>query len=76
MALLVTYILVSDATKDYSDIINEQVDMVEVETEPNESHELFSISKNTINIANHLMIDQTISKSENHSSIHFEISFQ
>ena len=56
--------------------MSEQVDMVEVETEPNESHELFSISKTTINVANHSIDDQTTSKSENQSSIYFEISFQ
>ena len=50
--------------------MSERVDMVEVETEANESDELFSVCKNTINVDNHSENDQAKSKSENHSSTH------
>ena len=45
--------IISDAANDYSDNMSEQVDMVEVKTEPNESDELFSFCKITNVVANH-----------------------
>ena len=45
--------LVSDAANSYSDNMSEQVDVVEVKTEPNESDELVSICKITNVVANH-----------------------
>ena len=53
--------------------MSERVDMVEVETEANESDELFSVCKNTINVDNHSENDIAKSKSENHTSIHIKI---
>ena len=44
---------ISDAANDYSDNMSEQVDVVEVKTEPNESDELVSICKITNVVANH-----------------------
>ena len=55
--------------------MSEQVDMVEVKTEPNECHEMFSACKNANMVDNHSMIDQTTSKSENHNSTHFKNKF-
>ena len=39
--------LFSDATNYYSGNMSEQVDMVEIKTEPNESSKLFSVCINT-----------------------------
>ena len=44
----------------------EQVDMVEVETERNESDELFSVCKNTSMVTNHSKQDEVTSESKNH----------
>ena len=52
----------SDVTNDYSDNMSEQVDMVEVKTEPNESDELFSVCKNTNMVENSLRNDSTTLK--------------
>ena len=43
----------SDAANDLSDNMTEQVDMIEVKTEPNESDELFSVCKNTNIVGDH-----------------------
>ena len=48
--------------------MSEQVDMVEVETEPNE---LFSVCKKTYMVANHLRQDEVTFESKNHISIMF-----
>ena len=50
--------------------------MVEVKTESNEPVELFSVCKNTKMVDNLSLNGETTSKRENHSSVHFEISFQ
>ena len=63
--------LFSDAANDYSDNMIEQVDMIEVKTEPNESDELFSICKNTNMVANYSSNDRTTSESKNHTLIKF-----
>ena len=39
--------------------MSEQVDMDEVKTEPNESDELFSVSKNINTVGNHSRCDKT-----------------
>ena len=51
----------------YTNIMSEQVDMVEVKNEPNESEELFSICKNTNMVTNHSRQDEVTSESKNHS---------
>ena len=61
------FFLFSDAANDYSDNMSEQVDMVEVKTEPNESDELFSVCKNTNMVDNHSRQDKVTSESKNHS---------
>ena len=50
--------------------MSEQVDMVEVKTEPNESDELFSKCKNTNMVANHSRQNKVISESKIFSAIH------
>ena len=60
--------MVLDAANDYSENMSEQVDMVEVKTEPNESDELFS--KYTNMVENHSTNDGTTSKSDNQSLNH------
>ena len=49
----------SDAANDNSENMCEQVDMVEVKTEPNESDELCSFSKNINMFGNHSRCDKT-----------------
>ena len=51
--------------------MSEQVNMVEVKTEPNESDELFSLCKNTNMDANHSRNDEVASESKIYSSIIF-----
>ena len=51
--------------------MSEQVDMVAVKTEPNESDELFSVCKNTNMVANNSRNEGTTSESKNDSSIHY-----
>ena len=60
--------LFSDSANDYSDNMSEQVGMVEVKTEPNESVELFSVC-NMADSRN----DEATSKSKNHTSSLFKI---
>ena len=57
--------LFSDSANDYSDNMSEQVGMVEVKTEPNESVEFFSVCKNTNVVANYSSNDITTSESKN-----------
>ena len=45
--------------------MSEQVDIVEIKTEPNESVELFSVCKNTNVVANYSSHDITTSESKN-----------
>ena len=59
--------IILDAANGYSDIMSKQVDMVEVETEPNESDELFSFCKNTDMVDKHSRQDEITSESKNHS---------
>ena len=66
----------SDAANDNSENMCEQVDMVEVKTEPNESDELFSVCKNTKMVDNHSRQDEVTSESTNLSLILYKISFQ
>ena len=47
--------------------MSEQVDMVEVKTEPNRSDELFSVCKNTNMVDNHSTNDKTKFESKNHT---------
>ena len=56
--------LFSDAANGYSDNMSEQIDMVEVKTEPNECDELISDCKNT-NIVDKSSNDETTSESKN-----------
>ena len=67
--------LFSGATNHYSGHMSEQVDMVEIRTEPNESDELISICKSTNMIGNHSRKDETTSTSKHHSSILFKNKF-
>ena len=60
--------LFSDAANEYSDNISEQVDMVEAETEPNESDELFT---NTNMVDNNSRNDKAVSESKKYISIRF-----
>ena len=48
--------------------MSEQVGMVEVEIEPFESDELFSVCKNTNMVDNHSMNEKTACESKNHTS--------
>ena len=50
--------------------MTDQVDMVEVKTEPNEPDELISVCKNT-NMFDNSRYDETTSESKNDSSIRF-----
>ena len=63
--------IISDAANYNSDNMSEQVDMVEIETEPNEYDELFSICKNTNMVVNHSRQDVPTSESKIYISIHF-----
>ena len=56
--------------------MSEQVDLVEIKTEPNEYDELFSICKNTNMVANYSSNDRTTSESKNHTLIKFQLSLQ
>ena len=60
--------LFSDAANEYSDNISEQVDMVEAETKPNESDELFT---NTNMVDNNSRNDKAVSESKKYISIRF-----
>ena len=51
--------------------MSEQVDMVEVKTEPNESDQLFSVCRNTNMVRNYSSNDRNISKSKNYTLIKF-----
>ena len=51
--------------------MSEQVDMVEVKTEPNDSDELISDGENTTMVDNNSSNDRTTSESKNNTSIHF-----
>ena len=64
--------LFSDAANYYTANMSEQVDMVEVKTEPNESDELFSVCKNTNMVYNHSRLDEVTSESKTYSSIYFK----
>ena len=46
--------------------MSEQIDMVEVETEPNDSDELFSVCKNTDMVDNNSRQDEVTFESKNH----------
>ena len=59
--------LFSDAANCYSDNMSEQVDMVEVKTEPDQSDELFSVCKNTNMVENCSRQDKVPCESKNHS---------
>ena len=63
------FFFVSDVANDYTDNMSEQVDMVEVETEPNESYEMFSVFKNTNMVDNHSRQDEVTSESKIYPSI-------
>ena len=64
-------LLFSDAANNYSDNISEQVEIVEVETEPDESDELFSLCKNINMVDNHSSDGKTTSESKNQNLIQF-----
>ena len=66
----------SDVANDYSDNMSEQVDMIEVKIEPNESDELFSACKTTDMVDNHSINDRTTSESMIDSTILFKISIK
>ena len=68
--------LFADAANGYSDNMSEQVDMVQVKTETNESDELVSVCKNTNIVANHSRQDEVTSESNFFSSIHFKMTIQ
>ena len=63
--------LFSDVANDYSDNMSEQVDMVEVNSEPNESDEMFSVCKNTNMVDNYSRNDKTAYESMKYISIIF-----
>ena len=63
--------LLSDAANDYSNNMSDQVDMVEVKTEPDESDEFFSVCENTNMVTNHSIQHQVTSESKIYGSIHF-----
>ena len=65
-----------DAANDYSDNMSEQVDMVEVKTEPNDSDELFSICENINMVNNHSNPDKTTFQGNNHILINFKLNSQ
>ena len=68
--------LVSDAANSYSDNMSEQVDVVEIKTEPNEFDELFSVSKNrNLIVSNHSRKNETTTRSKHHISIHLKNKF-
>ena len=56
--------IVLDVANYYSKNMSEQVDMVEVKTEPNESNELFSVCKNNNMVENCSRQDEVISESK------------
>ena len=68
--------LFADAANGYSDNMSEQVDMVQVKTETNESDELVSVCKNTNMVVNHSIQDEVTYESKIYISIHFKINFQ
>ena len=51
--------------------MSEQVEIVEVETEPDESDELFSLCKNINMVDNHSSDGKTTSESKNQNLIQF-----
>ena len=50
--------------------MSEQVDMVEVKTEPNRSDELFSVCKNANMVTNNSRKNKTTFESKNYNSIY------
>ena len=56
--------------------MSEQVDMVEVKTEPNESVDLFSVCNNTDMVANHTRHVEFTSESKDHSSVILKLNFK
>ena len=59
--------LFSDVKNNFSDNMSEQVDMVEVKTEPNESEELFSFCGNANMVDNNSIQDKVTSESKNYN---------
>ena len=63
--MIVVYInLFVDTASYYSDVMSEQIDLVEVEVETTESDESFSVYKNTNMVDNHSRQDDVISESK------------
>ena len=66
----------SDAANDYSYNMTEQVDMVEVKTEPDESDDFFSDCKNANMVDNYSRTDKSTSESKIIIHFIFTLSFQ
>ena len=66
--VIVYMFLFSDSANDYSDNMSEQVGMVEVKAEPNDSDELFSVCENINMVVNHSIQDEVTSESKISSS--------
>ena len=71
MFIVFYVVFVSDVAHGYTDNMSEQIDMVEVETEPNESDELLYLCNNANMVDNHSRQEEIISKSKNLTSIQF-----
>ena len=56
--------------------MGEQVYMVEVKTEPNDSDELFSVCENINMVNNHPNPDKTTFQGNNHILINFKLNSQ
>ena len=65
-----------DAANDNSDNMSEQVNLVEVKTESNESDELFFDGENTDMVDSHSQQDNITSESKNNTLIKFKLSLQ
>ena len=66
--------VISDDANDSSENISEQVHMVEVNTESDESDELFSVCENTIMVTNHSRQHNITSESKNYTLIKFKFT--
>ena len=70
----INYLLLNihlDAANEHTNNIIEEIDMIEVKTDPYKSDELFSVCKNSNMVDNHSGNDKIESQSKNHILIHF-----
>ena len=73
---IVLVFLFLGTSDDYPDNMSEQIDVVEVKSEPNESDELLSVFKNTNMVDNHSMSKGIASKGINQRSFLFYYIFE